>query len=88
VGRVERREDAMAKPARIAKRAASERVVGVAEVTRMAEETFGGRAPATRWLKTSNLGLGGATPLSMLDTEPGASKVRRIIASINHGGAF
>lgn len=78
----------MAKPAGIAKRSASERVVRAADVIRMAEETFGGRAPATRWLKTPNLGLGGATPLSMLDTVPGASKVRRIIASINHGGAF
>lgn len=68
--------------------AASERVVRVADMMRMAEETFGGRDPATRWLKTPNLGLGGATPLSMLDTEPGASEVRRIIASINYGGAF
>jgi len=68
--------------------AASERVVRVADVTGMAEETFGGREPATRWLKTPNLGLGGATPLSMLDTEPCASEVRRIIASINYGGAF
>jgi putative toxin-antitoxin system antitoxin component (TIGR02293 family) len=68
--------------------AASERVVRVADVTRMAEETFGGREAATRWLKTINLGLGGMTPLSMLDTEPGASEVRRILASVNYGGVF
>jgi putative toxin-antitoxin system antitoxin component (TIGR02293 family) len=68
--------------------AASERVVRVAEFTRIAEESFGGREAARRWLKTANLALGGATPLSMLDTEPGAAEVRRILASINYGGVF
>ena len=68
--------------------AASERVVRVADIIRMAEESFGGREAATRWLKTANLGLGGATPLSMLDTEPGAGEVRRILSSIDYGGVF
>jgi putative toxin-antitoxin system antitoxin component (TIGR02293 family) len=67
--------------------AASERVVRVADIIRLAEETFGGREAATRWLKIPNLALG-ATPLSMLDTEPGANEVRRILSSINYGGAF
>ena len=69
-------------------RAASERVVRVADVTRMAEATFGGKAAATQWLKRPNLALGGATPLSMLDTEPGANEVRRVLAAIDHGGVF
>src|SRR3989475_11495434 len=68
--------------------AASGRVVRVADITRMAEETFGGREPATQWLKTPNLALDRATPLSMLDTEPGASEVRKILSAINYGGAF
>lgn len=68
--------------------AASERVVRVADVTRMAEETFGGREAARRWLKTANLALGGVTPLSMLDTEPGTAEVRRILSSIDYGGAL
>jgi putative toxin-antitoxin system antitoxin component (TIGR02293 family) len=68
--------------------AASERVVRIADIIRTAEETFGGRSAATRWLKTANLGLGGATPLSMLDTEPGAGEVRRILSSIDYGGVF
>lgn len=68
--------------------AASERVMRVADIMRMAEETFGGRAAATQWLKRRNLALGGRTPLSMLDTEPGAGEVRRILASINHGGVY
>jgi putative toxin-antitoxin system antitoxin component (TIGR02293 family) len=68
--------------------AASERVVRVADIVRMAEGSFGGREAATRWLQTANLGLGGATPLSMLDTEPGAGEVRRILSSIDSGGVF
>ena len=68
--------------------AASERVLRVADVTRMAEETFGGREAAARWLRSPNLALGGTMPLANLDTEPGAGEVRRILLSINYGGAF
>ena len=68
--------------------AASERVIRVADITRIAEETFGGHAAAAQWLKTPNLALENATPLSMLDTEPGAGEVRRILSSINYGGVF
>jgi putative toxin-antitoxin system antitoxin component (TIGR02293 family) len=68
--------------------AASERVVRLTDVIRLAEETFGGREAGARWLKTPNLGLGDATPLSMLDTEPGAGEVRRILSAIGHGGAL
>ena len=67
---------------------ASERVVRVADIARVAEETFGGQEPATRWLTSPNLALNNATPLSMLDTEPGSTEVRKILSSINHGGAF
>jgi putative toxin-antitoxin system antitoxin component (TIGR02293 family) len=67
---------------------ASERVVRVADIMRLAEETLGGREAATQWLKSPNLALGGATPLSMLDTEPGASEVGRILSSINYGGVL
>ena len=67
---------------------ASERVVRVADAARMAGATFGGRPPAVQWLKTRNLALAGATPLSMLDTEPGAAEVRRLLRAIDHGGVF
>jgi putative toxin-antitoxin system antitoxin component (TIGR02293 family) len=68
--------------------AASERVVRVADIMRAAEEVFGGRQPAAQWLTRANAALGGATPLSMLDTEPGAAEVRRVLSSISYGGAF
>lgn len=66
--------------------AATERVVRVADVTRLAEETFGNRRAATQWLKSANRALGGLTPLSLLDTEPGAGEVRKVLAAIDHGG--
>jgi len=66
--------------------AASERVVRIADILRVAEKIFGGRENATRWLRTPNLALGDAAPLSMLDTEPGATEVRRILSAISSGG--
>lgn len=68
--------------------AASERVMRVVEIVREAEEVFGGREPAAQWLTRPNTALDGATPLSMLDTEPGAAEVRRVLSSISYGGAF
>jgi uncharacterized protein (DUF2384 family) len=54
----------------------------------MAEETFGGPDAAKQWLTTPNRALNGVTPFSMLDTEPGAGEVRRILAAVNYGGVF
>lgn len=68
--------------------AASERLVRVADIMRVAEETFGGREAATRWLKAPNLSLRRETPLSLLDTEPGAGEVRRVLSAINYGGTL
>ena len=68
--------------------AASERVVRVARVPQGRGEGRGGPATAAQWLKTPNLALENATPLSMLDTEPGAGEVRRILSSINYGGVL
>lgn len=67
---------------------ASERVVRVADVVRMAEHTFGGREAASRWLKTPNRAFRDEMPLSLLDTEPGASEVRKVLAAIDYGGTL
>lgn len=67
---------------------ASERVLRIADVARAAEETFGGRDAGTLWLRTPNLSLGRETPLSLLDTGPGADEVRRVLAAIDHGGTL
>jgi putative toxin-antitoxin system antitoxin component (TIGR02293 family) len=68
--------------------ATSERVVRIADITRFAQETFGGQESAVTWLKRENRALGGVPPLSMLDTGPGADEVRKILSAINYGGAF
>lgn len=51
-----------------------------------AESIFGDEWKAKIWLERRNLALRGGTPLSMLDTEIGAGEVRKILASIAHGG--
>jgi putative toxin-antitoxin system antitoxin component (TIGR02293 family) len=68
--------------------AATERVVRVADIARLAIETFGDRQAASRWLRTENRGLGGVAPLSLLDSEVGGAEVRRVLSAISHGGAF
>ena len=68
--------------------AASERVVRVADIARLAEATFGGREAATRWLKTPNLSLRREMPLSLLDTELGAGEVRKVLSGITFGGTL
>ncbi len=68
--------------------AATERVLRVADITRLAIATFGNREAATRWLRTENRGLGGVTPLSLLDSEVGGTEVRRALSAVTYGGAF
>ena len=67
---------------------ASERVVRVADITRMAEGTFRRTTSGHAMAEDSKLCPGRCHPLSVLDTEPGAREVRRILAAINHGGVF
>jgi putative toxin-antitoxin system antitoxin component (TIGR02293 family) len=68
--------------------ATSERVVRIADITRLAQETFGGQGNAVAWLKKENRALGGVSPLSLLDTGPGADEVRKILSAISYGGTF
>lgn len=66
----------------------SERIIRIADITRLAEETFSGREHAVSWLKRENPALNGASPLSMLDTGLGAEEVRKVLTAINYGGVF
>lgn len=66
----------------------TERVMRLAEITRIATEAFGGAAGASSWLITANVALSGKTPLSLLDTDAGSSQVRRVLSVINYGGAL
>ncbi|MFZ6748101.1 type II toxin-antitoxin system Xre/ParS family antitoxin [Undibacterium sp. Ren11W] len=66
--------------------AATERVYRMGAVTRMAIEIFEDKDHAIAWMRQPNLALGNATPLELMDTEPGAVSVRQILNAIATGG--
>jgi putative toxin-antitoxin system antitoxin component (TIGR02293 family) len=63
----------------------SERLARMASVEAEAEEVFDSQDLARRWMLEPNLALGEA-PLSLLDTDAGADEVKKVLASIAHGG--
>ena len=65
----------------------TERLTRIGAIEKLAEDTFGDPDLASEWLQSSNLGLGNATPLSMLDTEIGCREVSRVLNAIAYGGA-
>lgn len=66
--------------------AVTERLARLALIEEQAEETFGDKEMARNWLRANNQGLGGCTPLSMLDTEFGTREVVKVLVAIAHGG--
>lgn len=63
----------------------SDRLVGIARIASLAEETLGSRDNARGWLRDGNRALGGVTPLSCLDTEPGRERVEELLHQISYG---
>jgi putative toxin-antitoxin system antitoxin component (TIGR02293 family) len=63
----------------------SDRVVRMARIAAIAEETLGDREKAVRWLHRPNRALGNAIPLEHLDTELGAREVEDVLGRIAHG---
>lgn len=63
----------------------TERLVRLAIVEQDAEETFGDSKLARQWLLSDNVGLGGCSPLSMLDTDVGAREVAKVLVTIAYG---
>jgi putative toxin-antitoxin system antitoxin component (TIGR02293 family) len=45
----------------------------------------GDRTAAGKWLSSSVRGLGNHTPISIMGTEPGIQKVRRLVGQLEHG---
>ena len=64
---------------------ASDRLVRVARVFALAMDVLEGVAPAVRWLKRAQIGLGGRVPLTMLTTDPGRDHVEKLLLRIEHG---
>ena len=63
----------------------SDRVTRVARIVAMAEETFGNRYKASRWLHKAKQRFDGQTPIELLDTEEGARVVEDLLFRIAHG---
>jgi putative toxin-antitoxin system antitoxin component (TIGR02293 family) len=55
-------------------------------VTRMAIDVLEDESAAIEWMRQPNRALGGAAPLDLMDTEPGAVSVRQVLNAIATGG--
>lgn len=63
----------------------SEGVLRIARVAVRAAEVLGDLKAAHRWLRTKNAALGGRTPMSLLDTKPGAELVTAVLERVEYG---
>ena len=64
----------------------SDRLYRLARIIALAQQSFGNRESAARWLKRSNRALGGAAPIGSMDTELGARQVENVLGRIAYGG--
>ena len=64
----------------------SDRLYRLARIVALAQQSLGDRDSAARWLKRSNHALGGAPPISVMDTELGARQVENVLGRIAYGG--
>lgn len=63
----------------------SAKLLRFARVVERAEAVFENTEAALNWLQSPNAALGGATPLSLLDTDIGADSVLDTLGRIEHG---
>ncbi len=63
----------------------SDRLYRLAYVTHVAAAVFGGVAAARRWLGRANRSLGGAVPMTLLDTDIGCRRVEEVLFRVNYG---
>lgn len=64
----------------------SDRLYRLARIIALAKHYLGDAETAGRWLRRPNRALGGATPLQLIDTEPGARAVENVLGRIAYGG--
>jgi putative toxin-antitoxin system antitoxin component (TIGR02293 family) len=63
----------------------SDRIVRIARVLALADETLGDRSKSSRWLQTPNRALEGHTPFQLLDTDAGVRSVETVLGRIAYG---
>ena len=64
---------------------ASDRLYRVARLFALACEVLENQAEAVKWLKLSQIGLGGRIPMALLLTEAGAREVEDLLLRIEYG---
>jgi len=65
--------------------AESDRLVRLARIGALAEDTLGSTRKAARWLQAPNRALAGEAPLSRLDTDVGAREIEDLLLRIVYG---
>jgi putative toxin-antitoxin system antitoxin component (TIGR02293 family) len=65
--------------------AESDRLVRLARIGALAEETLGSAQKAARWLQAPNRALAGEAPIARLDTDVGAREVEDLLLRIAYG---
>jgi len=63
----------------------SERVMRLLRLRIKAQDVLGTREQASHWLETPNRALGGATPISLLDTDIGTQAAEDVLTRIAYG---
>ncbi|MBN9018107.1 MAG: DUF2384 domain-containing protein [Rhizobiales bacterium] len=63
----------------------SDRLMRAAGIIATAEEIFGSKEKAGRWLRRPTTALDGEAPIALLDTAQGTLIVRDLLARIDHG---
>lgn len=63
----------------------SDRTLRLARVMTLADQVFGNREKALRWLRRENQRLSGRNPLEMLRSETGGDLVRQMLYQIDEG---
>ncbi len=63
----------------------SDRLFRLVRILAETADVLGSEAKASRWLQAPNRALGGQTPLSLLDTDPGTQQVEEVLGRIEHG---
>ncbi len=83
--RLPQRTLARRKKTRILTADESDRLMRVARIAALAEETLGNSTRAGRWLHEPNAALGSIPPIRWLDTDLGAKEVEELLIRIGHG---
>ena len=85
IGRISPRTMARRRKARRLEREESDRLYRMARVLVRAEEVFGDKNKASRWLRRPHPLLSGKQPLELLDTDIGSRQVDTLLGRIEHG---